>query len=107
MRRWIFDHRTDTRINAPVEEVPVDAVVIVEGMFLHRDELAEMWDWSIFLEVPFTESVRRMAHRDGSHPDPEHPSTRRYVDGQRIYLNTCQPREKAAIVLDNSSPCPR
>jgi uridine kinase len=107
VRCWVFDRRTDTRLDAPVEEVPVDAVVIVEGMFLHRDELAGVWDWSIFLEVPFTESVRRMAHRDGSHPDREHPSARRYVEGQRIYLNTCQPREKAAVVLDNSSPRPR
>jgi uridine kinase len=107
VRRRVFDHRTDTRLDAPVEEVPVDAVVIVEGMFLHRDELAEVWDWSVLLEVPFTESVRRLAQRDGSHPDPEHPSMRRYVEGQRIYLKSCQPRTRTAIVLDNSSPRPR
>lgn len=105
--RRVFDHRTDTRLDAPVEEVPVDAVVIVEGMFLHRDELAELWDWSVFLEVPFTESVRRLSQRDGSHPNPEHPSMRRYVEGQRIYLKACQPRAKATVVLDNSSLHPQ
>lgn len=102
VRRRVFDHRTDSPVAAPVEELPVDAVVIVEGMFLHRDELVTRWDWSVFLEVPFTETVRRMARRDGSHPDPEHPSMRRYVAGQRIYLATCHPRERATVVLDNS-----
>ena len=102
VRRQVFDHRTDSPVAAPVEDVPVDAVVIVEGMFLHRDELVTRWDWSVFLEVPFTETVRRMAHRDGSPPDPEHPSMRRYVEGQRIYLAACHPRGRATVVLDDS-----
>jgi uridine kinase len=107
VRRQMFDHRTDSPIDAPVEKVPIDAVVIIEGMFLHRDELADRWDWSVFLDVPFTETARRMAQRDGTHPDPEHPTMRRYVEGQRIYLASCRPRERATVVLDNASPIPR
>lgn len=106
IQRRMFDHRTDSPIQAPVEEVPVYAVVIVEGMFLHRDELVNRWDWSVFLDVPFIETVRRMADRDASHPDPEHPTMRRYVEGQRIYLATCRPRERAPVVLANSSSVP-
>jgi len=104
VRRRVFDHRTDAPVDALDEHVPADAVVIVEGMFLHRDELADRWDWSVFLDVPFAETARRMAERDGSHPDPEHPSMRRYVVGQRIYLDSCRPRIRATIVLDNTSP---
>jgi uridine kinase len=103
VRRRVFDHRTDVLVEAPDEQVPADAVVIVEGMFLHRDELVGRWDWSVFLDVPFAETARRMAERDGSHPDPEHPSMRRYVEGQRIYLDSCRPRRRANVVLDNSS----
>ncbi len=104
VRRRTFDHRTDAPVDAPVEDVPVDAVVIVEGMFLHRDELMHRWDWSVFLDVPFTETARRMAQRDGTNPDPEHPTMRRYVEGQRIYLATCRPHERATVVVDNTSP---
>lgn len=86
----------------PAELVPDQGVVIVEGLFLHRDELAGRWDWSVFLDVPFTESVRRLAERDGSHPDPEHPSMRRYVEGQRIYLASCRPHDRATVVVDNA-----
>ena len=79
-------------------------VVIVEGMFLHRDELAGRWDLSVFLDVPFAETARRMAARDGSVPDPEHPSMRRYVEGQRRYLAGCDPRQRATLVVDNTEP---
>lgn len=104
VRRRVFDHRTNAPVDAPVEEVPDDAVVIVEGMFLHRDELVDRWDWSVFLDVPFGETARRMAERDGSHPDPEHPTMRRYVEGQRSYLAACRPRERATVVLDDKDP---
>ena len=100
----VFDHRADTPVDARPVEVAADAVVLVEGMFLHRDELAGRWDLSVFLDVPFAETVRRMAERDGSSPDPEHPSVRRYVDGQRIYLAACDPRERATLVIDNTDP---
>ncbi len=106
VRRRFFDHRADTPVDDAVEEVPVTAVVIVEGMFLHRDELVDRWDWSVFLDVPFAETARRMAHRDGSHPDPEHPTMRRYVGGQRMYLAACRPRERATVVLDSVHPDP-
>jgi uridine kinase len=78
------------------------AVVIVEGLFLHRGELWGEWDLSVFLDVPFEVSVARLAARDGSDPDPRHPSMRRYVEGQRIYLRTCRPHDRASIVLPNA-----
>lgn len=105
---WIipkaFDYRTDTAVDAQPVEVSPDTVVIVEGMFLHRDELADRWDLSIFLDAPFDVTVRRMADRDGTNADPDHPSLRRYVEGQRHYLATCDPLAKATLVIDNSGP---
>lgn len=100
----VFDFRADTPVDSEPVDVPPDAVVIVEGMFLHRDELADRWDLSVFLDVPFAETARRMAERDGTNPDPEHPSMRRYVDGQRHYLSTCDPHRRATLVIDNSDP---
>jgi uridine kinase len=78
--------------------------VVIDGIFLHRDELLEAWDYSIFLDVPFKLSVARMAARDGSAPDPADPSVVRYVEGQRMYLRACRPWERATVVIDNSQP---
>jgi uridine kinase len=60
-----------------------------------------LWDVSVFLDVAFEVSVARMARRDGSHPDPAHPSNRRYVDGQRLYLSACAPSSRATFVVPN------
>jgi uridine kinase len=90
----------DTPVHQEPVVVPERAVVIVEGMFLHRDELTSYWDLSIFLQVPFTVTAQRMAERDSTHPD--HPSLARYIQGQRRYLSTCNPTTRATYVLDNS-----
>ena len=96
-----FDYRADRPIVEDPIQVSTDAVVIVEGMFLHRDELLGTWDMSVFLDVPFAISVRRLAERDGTSPNPDDPSVRRYVEGQRIYLSACTPHQRATHVVTN------
>ena len=102
-----YDPDLDVEKLAEPAFAPADAVVLVEGLFLHRDELVHRWDASIFLDVPFGETARRMAIRDDTHPDPEHASMRRYVGGQRIYFATAKPWEKATLVVDNTGIEPR
>jgi uridine kinase len=97
------DLATDQVLQPPLIEAPAAAVVVVDGLFLHRAELAGAWELSIFLDVGFDETARRMASRDGSVPDPGHPSLARYVLAQRRYLAGCQPRQRADIVIDNTA----
>ena len=56
----------------------------------------------MFLDVPFSETAKRMALRDGTNPDPAHPSMRRYVEAQRIYFNACAPHDRADLLIDNA-----
>lgn len=77
-------------------------MLVLDGMFLHRDELAGVWDVSVLLDVPFEETCRRMAVRDGTDPDPGAASMRRYVEGQRRYLARHHPAERATVVVDNA-----
>jgi len=78
--------------------------VLIEGMFVHRDGLAQVWNYSMFLDVPFEETARRMAKRDGSHPNPQPESMRRYVGGQQLYFAASRPWERASLVIDNRTP---
>ncbi len=101
-----YDAATDRDLRSPRRHAADDAIVLIEGMFLHRDGLADVWDYSLFLDVPFEETARRMASRNGSHPDPRHESMRRYVGGQELYF-AGRPWERASLVIDNSVPgCP-
>ncbi|MBO0594433.1 uridine kinase [Nesterenkonia sp. E16_7] len=97
-----YDASRDQHVKPEAAHGPPDALVVLEGMFLHRDELASHWDVSVFLDVPFTETAARMSTRNGSNPDPEHPSMRRYVEGQRLYFESACPWERASFVVDNS-----
>jgi uridine kinase len=76
--------------------------VLVDGLFLHRDELAGHWEFSVFLDVPFDISVPRVASRDATTADRDSPSVRRYVGAQEIYLAECSPRRRASMLIDNS-----
>lgn len=96
------DLASDLILEPEPRRAPAGSLLVVDGLFLHRDELAGAWDLSVFLDVPFTETARRMAARDGTPPDPEHPGMRRYVQAQRIYYATCDPRARATFVVDNT-----
>jgi uridine kinase len=98
-RRAVFDWRTDRPVDAPEEVADEDAILLLDGIFLHRDELAGRWDYSVFLDVPFEVSAARNAARGGRQSD-------RYVDGQRLYLAACDPAARATRVIDNSGSAP-
>lgn len=103
-RRATYDVHTEQAVESRPMKAPDDALVLIEGMFLHRDELASSWDASFFLDAAFAETTRRMASRDGTAPDPSHPTNRRYVEGQRLYFRACRPWRRATWVLDNGDP---
>jgi uridine kinase len=100
--RWgATDLERDVRLELDPAGAPDDAIVLIEGIFLHRDELAHRWDLSVWLDVPFDETARRMALRDGVSDDPDGLRARRYIDGQRLYFAACRPWERATLVVDN------
>ena len=97
-----FDVVRDAPVESQWVTAPLDAVLVVDGIFLHRPELRDLWDWSIWLDVPVDMTFARMALRDGSDPDPEAPSNARYRRGQELYLSEARPREAASVIVDNA-----
>ena len=59
-----------------------------------------LWDLSIFLDAPFEVTIPRAAARDESSSDVSAPENRRYVEGQQLYLQICDPKRAATIVID-------
>lgn len=82
------------------------ALLLVDGIFLHRPQLADLWDASVWLRVPFEVSVPRGNARFGAvgaeEADPASAVNARYVGGQRLYLTEVQPASRATWVLDNT-----
>jgi uridine kinase len=97
------DLHTDRVLDPAPLTAPAGAVLILDGLFLHRDELAGCWELSIYLDAPIDVTVRRLADRDGSSADPDHPTLRRYLLADRLYTAACSPRDRAHFLIDNSS----
>ena len=63
----------------------------------------DVWDATVWVDVPFAVSVPRgNARYPGSDDDPEAAINGRYVEGQRLYLAEAGPRERASWVFDNT-----
>lgn len=100
-RAAVFDHRSDRPVHSPAQAAAPGAILLFDGIFLHRPELRAYWDYSIFLDVAFAVSIPRGAQRGEGSADPEATSNQRYVRGQELYLRSSEPRRLAAIVINN------
>ncbi|GAA1670180.1 uridine kinase [Microbacterium lacus] len=97
-----FDVVRDQPVESAWTTAPRDAVLIVDGIFLHRPELRNLWNWSVWLDVPIDVAAQRLALRDGSDPSPSAPSNARYRQGQELYLKEANPRAAASAIVDNT-----
>ena len=83
-----------------------DTVVLFDGIFMNRDELYHYWDISIFLEVSFQTVKNRAVSRDvklfGTEDEVLKKYQNRYIPGEIIYLEKCNPQERSDIVIDNN-----
>jgi uridine kinase len=100
-RRAVFDYKVDEELATPFETADQDAILLFDGVFLHRPELTPHWDLSLFLDSSFEVTVPRMAGRGGGSPDVNAKENRRYVEGQEFYLRTHEPRRAATMVINN------
>jgi len=88
-------------------EAPVTAVLVCDGVFLHRPELADLWDASVFVDADLEVAAARGARRNlGIWTDDlaatEERYRRRYMPAQRRYVEEQRPRERATFVLENT-----
>ena len=113
VRTAAFDEPSDSSID---ETTPVgrSAVLIFDGLFLQRPELVRFWDLVIFLEADDRVNDRWVTYLLSDLP--EDASSRaatiddrldrarwpRYRAGWRLYAESVQPSEHAAVLVDNN-----
>jgi len=103
-RTKAHDLETDARVEGGWLDADPRAILLVDGCMIQRREVISNLNCAIYLDVPFEETYKRLAVRDGFAPDPDAPSNRRYTETQRHYQRTCTPVERAGIVVDNTDP---
>ncbi|MCP3991828.1 MAG: uridine kinase [Actinomycetia bacterium] len=111
-RTAAFDEPTDQPVEAPVETVVGDEVLLFDGIFLGRPELADYWDLTIFLDGQARVNLGRLSHILADAPETgtdlvDHvlrwvERIDRYSSGMRLYLDTEDPQARADLVIDNN-----
>ncbi|MGH2485004.1 MAG: uridine kinase [Ktedonobacterales bacterium] len=107
-RRAAYDYRADRPLLLEEEVAPENAILLFDGVFLLRPELNDQWDYRVYVDAPFTVTLARATRRDlalfGSLEEVVARYERRYIPGQRLYLQEALPRERADVVVKNADP---
>ncbi|TFD29079.1 hypothetical protein [Cryobacterium cryoconiti] len=93
-----FDTDRDTWIQPTWLTGPPDATLILDGEYLNRKELRDLWSYSVLVE---TEAD---AVRFGPGEGDEAGTVNEHVVADRLYRGEVRPRSRATAVVDVSNP---
>jgi uridine kinase len=83
-----------------------DAILIVDGSFLHAPELRDHWDFTIWLDVDWKSTLLRAARRDGTRGSLadllREGNEKGWIPRHLWYEETVHPGERVDVVIDNS-----
>jgi uridine kinase len=106
-RAALLNYAAASLVDSPEETAPDDAILVADGGFLLRPELAELWDFTVFVRVGFDLVLQRGVARDSAWmPSPEAARERyrrRYIPGEKLYMRRVRPHERADVVVDNTN----
>jgi len=108
MRTAVIDLASDRPVDPSQVLVAPNGVVVVDGSFLARPEVADGWDVRVWLEVSFEVALTRGVARDaellGGEAAARSAFTQRYHAAFRRYLAEVDPAATADVVIDNTDP---
>ncbi|MFW5841442.1 MAG: uridine kinase [Planctomycetota bacterium] len=104
----VFDFRTEMAIQQQPLQADAQAILLFDGVMLARQELADCWDFHIFVDVDPETSARRSAMRDadrqGSASTARDKCLSRYLPGQQHYARLHRAIGRADAVVVNDDP---
>jgi uridine kinase len=104
--RAVFDVSADRPVPLHEEVAAKNAILVFDGVFLLRPEIANLWDYHIYVDIDFEDGLRRAMERDlplfGSRESTKARYLKRYYPGQRLYLEEMRPKQRANVILDNT-----
>ncbi len=109
----LFDTRADTDSKPVPYDIDKDTVVIVEGVFLHKDIFENCFNLSVFLTATSPAALRRAQDRNAADPldrnvlSPEEMERRyweKYDPGFNMYAERANPVGNSTVLLDFEDP---
>lgn len=100
-----IDPITQIRHDGTTVHMPVNGVLIVDGLFTLRPELASSWEYRVWLDVGVQLSVERGVARDAEREGREAAARLhrdRYGAALELYLAEAKPMEQADVIIDHT-----
>ncbi|MDR4928083.1 NB-ARC domain-containing protein [Peribacillus simplex] len=94
-----YDWKTDTM--AECHDVPAEGVIIIEGTYSIRKELAGYHDFTIWVECPRDQRLKRGLERDGE--EARQMWEDHWMVHEDLYVSAQNPQERANLVVDGTS----
>lgn len=105
-RAVFFDLNSNSEVPTPRCMANPTDVLIVDGIFLHRAELRDYWNLSVFVHADFEVTTKRAQVRDlhlfESPEKVRQMYAQRYIPGQKIYLKKTSPSSLANVIWNNN-----
>lgn len=97
-----WDWRRDQPIEPKWLSAPEDAILLVNGVFLQRPELRGLFNYVVWLEVPFGDAWARLVAAEPTAHDDD--ALARSEAGIKLYLKEVKAADSANAVYDNADP---
>lgn len=97
-----YDKENDTYVKKHIY-IPLNSILLLEGVFLQRKEIKDYLDFVIYLDVPQEIRLDRVLKRDiyiGSADDIKDKYNRRYFPAEDRYILEYSPALNADLVLE-------
>lgn len=101
-----LDLAKDEYVSPEVKVATKDMILIVDGTFLFKQDLCNLYDFKIFVNTDFELARKRGAKREerafGSYEKAEEMFIKRYHPASKLYLEQHSPQLNADVVIKNN-----
>ncbi|AJG61799.1 uridine kinase family protein [Bacillus cereus] len=94
-----YDWETDSLVES--HTVPANGIVIIEGVYATRQELAEMYDLKIWVNCPRETRIKRGIARDGEVARDMWENN--WMIAEDMYVESHKPHEFADVIIDGTN----
>lgn len=102
-----YNFKINEATNADTKKADKDSILIFDGIFLFKDELLPYWDFKIYIEASFENTMRRAIQRDsdlfGGKDKVIELYKKRYIPGHEMYLSIYNPIEISDFAFNNDN----
>lgn len=94
-----YDWETDSLVESHI--VPANGIVIIEGVYATRQELAGMYDLKIWVNCPRETRIKRGIARDGEAARDMWENN--WMIAEDMYVESHKPHEFADVIIDGTN----